>query len=119
MSLPAMNQALTTMLQSPFPLWCLLKELKLFSKDAQQTNQVQTISLKSLTLQLTFRVASPDGDEYFPATTFTASREITYNEEDYNSRDAEEALLYNEMQEELIIQLLNRLSTIKPHIHAY
>ena len=36
-----------------------------------------------------------------------------------NSRDAEEALLYNEMQEELIIQLLNRLSTIKPHIHAY
>ena len=72
-----------------------------------------------LTLQLTFRVASPDGDEYFPATTFTTSREITYNEEDYNSRDAEEALLYNEMQEELIIQLLNRLSTIKPHIHAY
>jgi LPS-assembly lipoprotein len=72
-----------------------------------------------LTLKLTFRVASPDGDEYFPATTFTASREITYNEEDYNSRDAEEALLYNEMQEELIIQLLNRLSTIKPHIHAY
>lgn len=72
-----------------------------------------------LTLKLTFRVVSPDGDEYFPATTFTASREITYNEEDYNSRDAEEALLYNEMQEELIIQLLNRLSTIKPHIHAY
>ena len=72
-----------------------------------------------LTLRLTFRVASPDGDEYFPATTFSASREIAYNEEDYNSRDAEEALLYKEMQEELIIQLLNRLSTIKPHIHAY
>lgn len=72
-----------------------------------------------LTLKLTFRVASPDGDEYFPATTFMASRDITYNEEDYNSRNAEEDLLYSEMQDELIVQLLNRLSTIKPHIHAY
>ncbi len=72
-----------------------------------------------LTLKLTFRVASPDGDEYMAPTTFTASHEISYSDEDYNSRGAEEALLYNEMQNNLIVQLINRLSTLKPHIHAY
>ena len=72
-----------------------------------------------LTLQLTFRVASPDGDEYMPPTTFTGSRQMSYNEEDYLSRDTEENLLYAEIQQDLITQLLNRLSALKPTIHAY
>ena len=72
-----------------------------------------------LTLSLTFRVASPDGDEYMVPTTFAASRQMSYNEEDYLSRDTEENLLYNEIQQDLITQLLNRLSALKPNIHAY
>ena len=72
-----------------------------------------------LTLQMTFRVSSPDGDEYMAPTTFSGSRQMTYNEEDYLSRDTEENLLYNEIQQDLITQLLNCLSALKPTIHAY
>ena len=41
-----------------------------------------------LTLQLTFRLINQDGAEFLPPTTFTGSRDMTYNEEDYLSRDA-------------------------------
>lgn len=44
---------------------------------------------------------------------------MTYNEEDYLSRDAEEAMLYREIQQDLITQLLNRLATIKPISDEY
>lgn len=67
-----------------------------------------------LTLQLTFRVVNQDGAEFMPPTVFSGSRDMTYNEEDYLSRDAEEAMLYREIQQDLITQLLNRLSRIKP-----
>ena len=72
-----------------------------------------------LTLQLTFRLINQDGAEFLPPTTFTACRDMTYNEEDYLSRDAEEAMLYREIQQDLITQLLNRLATIKPISDEY
>lgn len=72
-----------------------------------------------LTLQLTFRLINQDGAEFLPPTTFTGSRDMTYNEEDYLSRDAEEAMLYREIQQDLITQLLNRLATIKPISDEY
>ncbi len=72
-----------------------------------------------LTLELTFRLMSPDGDEYMVPTTFSGARPMSYNEDDYLSRGTEEGLLYNEIQHDLIVQLLNRLSALKPEIHAY
>lgn len=72
-----------------------------------------------LTLQLTFRLTDPNGNEFFPPTTFASSRNMYYNDDDYLSRNAEESLLYNEMQQDLISQLLNRISTIEPIPHEY
>ena len=72
-----------------------------------------------LTLQLTFRLTDPNGNEFFPPTTFASSRNMYYNDENYLTRNAEESLLYNEMQQDLIFQLLNRISTIEPIPNEY
>ena len=72
-----------------------------------------------LTLNMTFRLATPDGEEFFPPTTFTASRTMYYNDDEYLSRASEENVLYNEMQQDLISQLLSRLTTVEPIPHEY
>ena len=72
-----------------------------------------------LTLNMTFRLATPDGEEFFPPTTFTASRSMYYNDDEYLSRSAQEDILYSEMQQSLINQLLGRLSAVKPITNEY
>ena len=66
-----------------------------------------------LTLNMTFRLINPDGEEFVPTTTFTASRNMYYYDDEYLSRSAEENVLYNEMQQDLISQLLSRLTTVQ------
>lgn len=66
-----------------------------------------------LTLNMTFRLVNADGEEFFPPTRFSASRNMYYNDDEYLSRSAEENVLYNEMQQDLISQLLNRLTTVQ------
>ena len=63
---------------------------------------------------ITFTVTTPDGREYLPATTLTALRDITYDESDYLSRDDEEAMIKNEMQNDLISQMIRRIERAKP-----
>ena len=68
---------------------------------------------RTLLIFLTCRLINPDGEEFFPPTTFTASRNMYYNDDEYLSRSAEENVLYNEMQQDLISQLLSRLTTVQ------
>lgn len=67
-----------------------------------------------LRLIASFRVVSPEGGELLPATTLTARRDISFNETDFLARENEEALLYRDMQTDLVRQMINRLSAIKP-----
>ena len=67
-----------------------------------------------LTLNMTFRLVDPDGNEFFPPTTFTASRTMYYNDDEYLSRTAQEEILYSEMQQNLINRLLARMSSVEP-----
>lgn len=67
-----------------------------------------------LRLVASFRVVSPEGAELLPATTLTARRDISFNETDFLARENEEALLYRDMQTDLVRQMINRLSAIKP-----
>ena len=86
---------------------------------SQRNREVLSLNAKGeareyeLSLALTFRVSDRDGAEILPATQFVASREITYNEDEYLSRDAEEEHFYQEMERDLVIQLLNRLSGMR------
>lgn len=86
---------------------------------SQRNREVLSLNAKGeareyeLSLSLTFRVSNRDGEEILPATEFVANREITYNEDEYLSRSAEEEHFYEEMERDLVIQLLNRLSGLR------
>ena len=48
------------------------------------------------------------------AVTLTASRDLTYSESDFLSREKEEAFLYRDMEADLVNQLMRRIEAIKP-----
>ena len=67
-----------------------------------------------ITLSLSFRVSNPSGIDYMEAVTLTASRDLTYSESDFLSREKEEAFLYRDMEADLVNQLMRRIEAIKP-----
>lgn len=67
-----------------------------------------------LKLEVSFRLAAPDGSLYLPDTVIPAVREISYNEEDYLTRDTEEALVINEMLSDIVVQMVRRIEKAQP-----
>ena len=67
-----------------------------------------------LKLEVSFRLSAPDGAQYLPDTVIAAVREISYNEEDYLNRDAEEALVINEMLSDIVVQMVRRIEKTQP-----
>lgn len=62
-----------------------------------------------LKLEVTFRLATPKGELYLPDTTISAVREISYDEDDYLTRESEEALVINEMSGDIVVQMVRRI----------
>lgn len=75
------------------------------SRDILTINVSGKVREYELTLQLVFSVVGPDGFEYVPETTLTSSRDLSYSESEFLSRENEEALLYEDMQNDLLAQL--------------
>ena len=65
-------------------------------------------------LTLRFRLQDPGGRELIAATALSASREATHDDAAILAKDQEEALLYADMQDELVRQLLRRLEAARP-----
>ena len=61
----------------------------------------------------TFKVIAPDNTDYLPPSRITLRRDMTFNDDLVLSKDAEEALLWRDIQNDLVQQLLRRLSAIK------
>lgn len=66
-----------------------------------------------LRLRTTFRVVDPDGSELVAPTTLLARRDIAFNESEFLAKESEEALLYRDMQSDLVRQIVNRLQGIR------
>jgi LPS-assembly lipoprotein len=62
---------------------------------------------------LVFRVRDNKGGEIMPATEITLRRNISFNESETLAKESEEALLYRDMQGDLVQQILRRLAAIK------
>lgn len=67
----------------------------------------------TLNSYLTFQVRNSDGKLFLPPTTIVLHRVISYNENVILSKAAEEAMLYKDMQGDLIQQVVRRLSVLK------
>lgn len=66
-----------------------------------------------LRLLSTFRVVEPNGLELIAPTTLVARRDIAFNESELLAKEAEEALLYRDMQSDLVRQMVTRLQGIR------
>ncbi len=53
-----------------------------------------------------------NGAEIIPLTTLTASRELNYDERDWNGKAQEEQLLYRDMEISIIQQIVNAMAHI-------
>jgi LPS-assembly lipoprotein len=65
-----------------------------------------------LRLRFTFRLRSAKNSELIPATEILQQRDISFNESAVLAKEAEEGLLYREMQSDIVQQIMRRLATV-------
>lgn len=68
----------------------------------------------TLSYKFRFRVRGSKGQELLPSTLITLKRDISFNESQVLAKEAEEGLLYRDMQSDLVQQILRRLVALKP-----
>jgi LPS-assembly lipoprotein len=74
------------------------------------SGQVREFTLR---IRVRFRVRTPEGEELVPDTEIMQKRDLSFNETASLAKEAEEALLYRDMQNDLVQQLLRRLAAVK------
>jgi LPS-assembly lipoprotein len=57
-----------------------------------------------------FRVHDGKGGEFVPASTVVLAREITFNDSAVLAKETEEALIYRDMQSDMVRQMMRRLA---------
>ncbi len=72
--------------------------------------QVREFQLRSI---VHVRVRTPQGKELVPDTELQQQRDISFNESAVLAKEAEETLLYRDMQTDLVQQLMRRLAALK------
>lgn len=60
-----------------------------------------------------YRVHDGKGNEYVQPTLVQLSRDVTYNDADILAKEAEEQLLFRDMQSDLVQQVLRRLASVE------
>ncbi|MBC7513161.1 MAG: hypothetical protein H7234_01850 [Herminiimonas sp.] len=83
-------------------------------KVIQSLNSQGRIRQYTLFYKLVFRVRSSTDAELLAPTEIILKRDISFNESQVLAKEAEEALLYRDMQTDLVQQILRRLAAIKP-----
>ena len=67
-----------------------------------------------LRIRVTFRLRSPKGGELIAPSVIEQHRSISFNESAVLAKEAEEVLLYRDMQNDIVQQLMRRLAAFKP-----
>lgn len=74
------------------------------------SGQVREFQLRT---RITFALRTPDGRQLIAPTEVSQQREISFNESAVLAKEAEEVLLYRDMQTDLVQQLMRRLAALK------
>jgi LPS-assembly lipoprotein len=67
----------------------------------------------ALNYKLRFRVIDNASKEFLPVTEISLKRDMSFTESQLLAKEAEEELLYRDMQSDLVQQVLRRLAAIK------
>lgn len=86
-----------------------------------ETREKQILSLNSqgrvrefnLIYKLNFRLRDKQGREVIEPTTLLLKRNLSFKENEALAKEAEEALLYRDMQSELVQQMMRRFAVVK------
>ncbi|MFZ1907805.1 MAG: LPS assembly lipoprotein LptE [Burkholderiales bacterium] len=60
-----------------------------------------------------FRVVDNKGEVYVPQSTIELTRDITFNDADVLAKESEEQLLYRDMQNDMVQQIMRRLAAAR------
>jgi LPS-assembly lipoprotein len=60
-----------------------------------------------------FRMHDGKGNDYIPQTQIALTRDITFNDTDVLAKEAEEQLLFRDMQNDMVQQIMRRLAAAK------
>ena len=74
------------------------------------SGQVREFQLR---IRVLYRVRTAQGRELVPATEILQQRDISFNESAVLAKEAEEGLLYRDMQTDIVQQLMRRLAAVK------
>jgi LPS-assembly lipoprotein len=82
-------------------------------KNILSLNSAGRVREYQLVRTFVFRVADAKGGEFIPASTIRITRDITFNDTTVLAKDTEEALLWRDIENDLVQQLLRRLAAAK------
>ena len=68
----------------------------------------------TLNYRVVFRLKNNQNNELLAPTSITIRRTISFNEAQVLAKEAEETMLYRDMQSDLVQQMLRRIAAIKP-----
>ena len=74
------------------------------------TGQVREFQLR---VRIHFRLRTPQGKELIPDTELLQQRDISFNESAVLAKEAEERLMYRDMQSDIVQQLVRRLAAVR------
>lgn len=72
--------------------------------------QVRELELRAL---FAFNLTNATGREVIPSTSLTLTRSLNFSETAVLAKDVEEAQLFNDMQNDMVSQVMRRLSTVR------
>ena len=73
------------------------------------SGQVREFQLR---IRVKFRIRTRPGDELMPVSEILQQRDISFNESAVLAKETEEAMLYRNMQSDIVQQLLRRLAKV-------
>jgi LPS-assembly lipoprotein len=87
----------------------------------EETRQKEILSLTGtgrvrefqLRYRVGFRVHDGKGADYVPASTIQLTRDVTFNDAEILAKEAEEQLLFRDMQSDMVQQIMRRLAAAK------
>lgn len=105
----------TTVLSDPKSAQAILEVLsESRAKTILSLNSQGLVREYSLNYVLRFRVRDHLGKELLAPTEIALKRSISFNESQVLAKEGEEAMLFRDMQSDLVQQILRRLAAIKP-----
>ncbi len=67
-----------------------------------------------LRYSVNFRVHDTQGRDFVPLSTIALARDVTFNDEEILAKEAEEQLLFRDMQNDMVQQIMRRLAAARP-----